>query len=142
MLDLPILYLSKFIIENKQLYYLRLRRVTETGEWEEWIIYILDAVKNTSIITLNKINQIKELFDKTRHEIQTKFKTIYSKDLVEYLFMQPYCRIEFITRKNIASRNTASKFLGALAEKDILRKIKVRNSVLYLNEALMEILSS
>lgn len=141
LLDLPILYLSKYIIENKSEYYKLLRGVTENQYWISWVSYILDAVKSTSHFTLDKINAIKDLLDETIEKVRNQLPNMYSKELVEQLFFQPYCRISFLVDKKIGSRNTASRYLNALTNIGILVKRSLGKERLYLNKQLFDILS-
>ncbi|MEX0772967.1 MAG: Fic family protein [Balneolales bacterium] len=142
LLDLPILFLSKYIIEHKVDYYQLLREVTEDNEWEGWIIYILDAVRETSSLTLQKIISIKTLMDQTLEQIRQDHPEIYSRELVDVLFMQPYCKIAHLVDKQIATRNTASKYLNTLADAGILEKQKSGRETLYLNKRLYDVLGN
>jgi len=141
LLDQPILYLSKYINENKNDYYRLLREVTEKDIWSAWILYILKAITETAIFTLNKINAINELFNKTLELVKTKKPKIYSYELVELLFYQPYCKISFLVDAGIASRNTASKYLNELKELGILKPEQAGNETLFLNVELLKLLS-
>ena len=139
-LDLPILYLSKFIIENKNHYYKLLRNVTEKEEWQEWVIYILKAVKETAEYTGEKILQIKGLFEQTVEEARERLPSrVYSKELIEIIFSQPYCKIEFVVKARIAKRQTASEYLKELERIGFLKSKKVGKEVLYLNKRLYQI---
>ena len=120
LLSFPILYLSKYIIENKSEYYKALKNVTENRHWEPWIIYILSAIEETSINTLDIIRKIYIAQDEMCKTISEKAPQIYSKELVELLFEQPYCKIDFLVQKNIAKNQTASKYLKTLYELNIL----------------------
>ena len=141
LLDLPILYLSKYINENKDDYYRLLREVTEKSNFADWILYILKAVEETSIVTLNKINAIEKLFAKTLEMVKTKRAKIYSYELVEMLFSQPYCKISFLVEAGIAKRNTASKYLSELCDLGILESEQAGKETLFLNVELLELLS-
>lgn len=141
LLDLPILYLSKYILENKPIYYNLFKEVTETNNWKNWIIFMLRAVEETSRFTLQKVNAIHTLFDKVVNEVRTKAPGIYSHELIEIIFSQPYSKIELLVSNNIASRNTASKYLKRLVEMDILQEHKVGKELLYLNKELYKILA-
>ncbi|GAF78540.1 unnamed protein product, partial [marine sediment metagenome] len=108
LLDLPILYLSQYIIEHKFEYYRLLRSVTYDKEWEPWIIYILDAIEKTSTNTKEKITRIRDQFNKTLEKTRKELPShVYSKELIELIFEQPYCKIQFIVDKGIAKRQTA-----------------------------------
>jgi Fic family protein len=140
-IDQPVLYLSQYINAFKAEYYQLLRGVTENEAWEEWLIYMLTAVKATAVETLNKINQIHELLQATVEKVRTEAEGIYSRELVDMLFVQPYCKISFLVDDGIASRNTASKYLNRLVELDILKLEKVGNESLYLNKKLYDLMS-
>lgn len=142
LLDLPVLYLSKYILNYKNDYYRLLREVTETGNWEGWILYMLDAVKETSIITLQKVNAIFDNYNAVIEKVKSEAKDIYSHELIDVIFSQPYCKISILAEKKIASRNTASKYLKKLEEIGILASESVGREVLYKNVALYEILSN
>lgn len=93
LLDIPVLYLSRFIIQNKQDYYKGLLRVTETQDWEQWVLYMLGGIEETARWTTNRIHAIRDLFEETcersRRELPSR---VYSKELMELVFTQPYCR--------------------------------------------------
>lgn len=142
LLDLPILFLSKYIIGHKSDYYRLLREVTEERKWEGWILYILDAVTETSFHTLGKIKAIKTLLDETMEQIKRDHPEIYSRELIDVLFMQPYCKIANLVENGIATRNTASKYLNVLSGAGILEKQKSGRESLYLNRRLYDILGN
>ncbi|MCF8241294.1 MAG: Fic family protein [Melioribacteraceae bacterium] len=140
-LDLPILYLSKYIIENKNDYYKRLRNVTEKNEWQPWIIYILNAIEDTAKFTSVKIIQIKNLLDKTTEVAKNKLPSrVYSKELIELIFVEPYSKTEFVVNAGIAKRQTAAVYLKELEKIGLLKSRKVGKEVLYLNNDLQKIL--
>ena len=141
LLDLPVLYLSKYILEYKNDYYRLLNEVTSSGKWEPWILYMLEAVKQTSVFTLNKVNAIYELFNNTVEEIRDKAEDIYSRELVEVIFGQPYCSIGILVQKGIASRNTASKYLKRLEGMGILESQAEGKETLFKNIKLYELMS-
>lgn len=140
LLDQPVLYLSKYINTYKNDYYRLLRDVTENNNWTEWIIYMLTAVKETAVFTLNKVNAIYRLFLSTIEKIKNEAPEVYSFELVSLLFEQPYCKIGFVVEAGIASRNTASKYLGKLVEIKVLEKEQAGNEALFLNKNLYSIL--
>lgn len=140
LLDLPILYLSKYINDHKGDYYKLLREVTESGAWTPWITFMLKAVSETASFTLGKVNAIDELHRQTMEKVKTEAPKIYSYELVEILFHQPYCRIAFLVDAGIASRNTASKYLNELADMGILTRQERGNEVSYENHGLIRIL--
>ncbi|MAT52991.1 MAG: cell filamentation protein Fic [Saprospirales bacterium] len=141
LIDKPVLYLSKFINAFKADYYRLLLGVTESSDWEAWVIYMLKAVKATAEETLKKLNQIFELLHNTIEKVRTEAGDIYSRELVDMLFVQPYCKISFLVNGGIASRNTASKYLNRLVDLGILELEKVGNESLYLNRQLYDLLS-
>ena len=143
LLDLPILYLSQYVIRHKAEYYRLLRNVTFKEEWEPWINYSLEAIEKTSIKTKEKIVQIRDQFSKTLDNARKRLPpNVYSKELIELLFEQPYCKIQFVVDKGIAKRQTASEYLKELERIGILRKIKVGKENLFLNKKLFEILKN
>ncbi|HBI37156.1 MAG: addiction module protein [Spirochaetes bacterium GWF1_31_7] len=139
-LDIPILYLSSYIIKNKAKYYELLLSVTKDENWEEWILYILKAIEDTANETIGKIKKIKALLDKTIEEIKEKLPKIYSKELVETLFVHPYCKSDFLTSELGIERKTASKYLHVLVDIGILELYKVGKENIFVNIELMEIL--
>ena len=141
LLDEPILYLSKYINAYKNDYYRFLRCVTEEGEWEAWLIYMLEAIKATADITLKKVKAIEELFEKTRQQIQDKAPKVYSYELLEVLFTQVYCKYDFLVKREICSRNTASIYLNQLVALGILEKEKVGTEFIFKNVELYELFS-
>lgn len=140
LLNAPILYLSKYVTDHKRDYYTLLRGVTESGDWESWVLFMLKAVRLTSIQTMKKVRSVKELVDWTSGEVKAQNPKIYSKELVELLFEQPYCRISDLVDAKLASRNTASKYLNQLADMGILSIHKVGKENLYLNQRLFDLL--
>lgn len=139
LLDLPILYISGFIIKNKGDYYKLLQEVRITGNWENWIIYMLNAVEQISKETLVLINQIKKLMSEYKTTLRSNYK-FYSHELLNNLFKHPYTKIEFIEKDLGVSRLTASKYLNQLAKDGLLKKEKLGTGNYYINEKLIEIL--
>lgn len=143
LLKLPILYLSRYIIENKNMYYKLLRAVTEENKWEQWILYILEAIEDTAKYTFDKIEKIKNLLnltiDKAKYELP---KRIYSKELIELLFHHPYTKNSHLVEAGISKRQTAAEYLNALEKIGILSKSKHGREMLYLNVELYNLLSS
>lgn len=140
LLEHPILFLSKYIIDNKDTYYIKLREVTENNQWEEWILYMLTGIEETSIYMNQKISEIIELMLKTKHKIRNQLPKIYSKDLLEIIFQQPYCKIKYLEKAGIAKRFTATKYLNELEKLGILKSIKVGKEKLYINIEFYELL--
>jgi Fic family protein len=139
LLDLPILYLSRYIIENKEQYYKLLQEVRETDNWENWILYMLDAVEQISKETIVLIGEIKKLIFEYKNTLRDNYK-FYSQDLLNNLFKHPYTKIEFIEKDLGVSRITASKYLNQLAKDRLLKKEKLGTGNYYINEKLIEIL--
>ena len=135
------MYLSKYIIENKSEYYKALKNITENRHWEPWIIYILSAIEETSSNTLDIIRKIYIAQDEMCKTISEKAPQIYSKELVELLFEQPYCKIDFLVQKNIAKNQTASKYLKTLYELNILDLLVKGREKYYINKSLWNILT-
>lgn len=133
LLEHPMLFLSKYIIDSKNEYYLRLREVTEKNMWENWIIYMLNGVEETSFYLTEKINKIVDLMTSTKRYIRSELPKIYSKELLEIIFMQPYCKINFLVKNRIAKRQTASKYLKELEKIGILKSVKVGQEKLFVN---------
>lgn len=140
LLDLPILYLSHYIIENRADYYRLLLGVTERQDWESWIIYILDGVADTADWTVSKIDAIRRLFEQTRQHIRTHAQGIYTHELVNLLFEQPYTRIANLEAAGIAKRQTASKYLKELSDIGVLQEIAIGRDKLFIHPRLMELL--
>jgi len=140
MLDIPILYLSSYIIQNKADYYKLLQEVGTDGKWEEWILYMLDGIEQTSLETIKLIEDIDILMKQTTDSIKEKLPKIYSKDLVEILYMHPYTKIEFLVSSMGLHRDTASKYLRELEKYSILKSIKLGRSKYFVNKQLFDIL--
>ena len=142
LLGLPVLYLSKYIIEQKSDYYRLLRGVTEHQEWEPWILYLLEAVEQTALFTRDKILSIRELLIKTLEFTKENLPSrVYSKDLIELLFHQPYTKAKVLVDAGIVARKTAANYLKELEKIGTLQIHKVGKENLYLNKGLFEILS-
>jgi Fic family protein len=142
LLDLPVLYLSKYIIEQKTDYYRLLRGVSYSDDWETWILYMLDAVEQTALFTRQRIVQIRDLMDETLKTAREKLPTrVYSKELIELLFHQPYTKGQFVVDAGIAKRQAAAEYLRELEKIGILKSHRTGKEVLYLNVALYDLLS-
>lgn len=142
LLDQPVLFLSRYIIANKGGYYRNLREVTETGAWEPWVLYLVRAVEETARTTSRKIEAIELLLEDMTAEVRKKLPKIYSKELVTLLFKQPYCKIEFVVREDLAERKTAATYLRKLEEAGLLRSQKAGRELIFLNHRLMDLLSA
>lgn len=140
LLNIPVLYLSHYIIRNKNEYYTNLRKVTEKNAWEAWILYMLDAIETTARQTRLKIFRIRDLMNEAEELARTKASKVYSKDLIELIFELPYCKIRFLEQRAIAKRQTASVYLKTLEKIGLLKSLKVGREVYFLNEKLLAIL--
>lgn len=136
MLALPILYLSRYIIQHKADYYKLLQQVREDGNWEPWILYILKGVEETSKQTLHLIEGIKRIMQEYKNRIRTELPKIYSQDLLNNLFKHPYTKIEFMEQDLSVRRKTAAKYLTQLVEAGFLEKVKIGTSNFYINQPL------
>lgn len=141
LLDLPILYLSRYINEKRADYYSLLQEVTTKGAWEAWVLYMLSAVETTSLWTVGKISAIKSLMDQTVRYVSDKMPGLYSRELVEIVFTQPYCRIGNLVDAGIGNRNTAAKYLKELAAAGVLRSRKEGREQLFINWRFLELLT-
>ena len=142
LLELPILYLSKAIIETKTDYYKLLRQVTASDSWEPWVLYMLDVIEKTAVDTRMKIIAIRELLEKTIEDARVKLPArVYSKELIELLFHQPYTKSRFLVDAGIAERKTAAEYLKELENIGILKSKKLGKENLYLNVKLYDLLS-
>ncbi|QAB14428.1 protein adenylyltransferase Fic [Hydrogenovibrio thermophilus] len=141
LIDLPILYLSRYIIEHKDDYYRLLLSVTKDHNWEEWILFMLGAVEDTSNWTLEKINAIDKLMLHTKKYIKAQMPKQYSYELLEILFNQPYCRIQNLIDAEIAQRQTASNYLQELCKIGVLQEINMGRDKLFLHPKLLRLLT-
>jgi Fic family protein len=142
LLDQPVLFLSRYIIENKNLYYRHLREVTEESSWEPWLLYMLKAVEVTAEKTSRKIESIAGLLEAMLEEGRTKLpKRSFSKELVELLFVRPYCKIRFLEEAGIAKRVSASRYLKDLEKIGLLHSVKAGKEMLFINHRLLKLLS-
>jgi Fic family protein len=140
LLDIPVLYLSRYIVRNKSNYYRLLQEVREQGVWEDWVLYMLDAVEQTATAGIETIQAIKIVFLDYKHRIRAKFK-FYSQDLINNLFSHPYTKIEFIQKDLDVSRLTATRYLEQLTEAGFVQKRKIGRSNYYINMPLYGILT-
>ncbi len=142
LLNQPVLYLSRYIIEHKNDYYRLLRKVTVAQEWEPWICFILDAVEETSLLTRRRILAIRNLMLDTMQLAKERLPAhVYSKELLELLFRQPYVKVQYLVDAGIAERKTAANYLQELEKIGILKSSKTGKEVLYLNVELFDLLS-
>jgi Fic family protein len=141
LLDSPILYLSRYIIRNKADYYRLLLEVTTKQHWEPWILYMLRGIEDTCLWTTDKVKAIRELMRHTGQFIQRKLPKLYTWELVELLFKQPYCRIANVVDAGLAKRQTASVYLKQLAQIGILREVAKGRETLFIHPKYVELLT-
>lgn len=140
LLSLPILYLSRYIIQHKADYYRLLHQVTAEQSWEEWLLYVLRGVEDTARWTTAKIAAIRALADHTAIRVREQLPGIYSRELVETIFEQPYCRIDNLVEKGIAKRQTASVYLKKLVEIGVLVEKQAGREKLFIHPKLTHLL--
>lgn len=141
LLNLPVLYLSRYIIKHKGEYYRLLQDVRLEGVWTEWVLFMLTGVEETSYQTIELINEIKKLMMQYKHKIRSELPRIYSQDLINNLFKHPYTKIEFIMKELRVSRLTATKYLEKLVDIDLVVKQKIGRDNFYINVPLFALLS-
>jgi cell filamentation protein, protein adenylyltransferase len=141
LLDSPVLYLSRYIIRNKRAYYDLLLQVTKEEAWQEWLLYMLRATADTATWTIEKIRAIRELAERTADIVKKRLPKIYSKELIEAIFVQPYTRIENLTKAGIAKRQTASVYLNKLAQAKVLSSAQFGRNKLFVNPAFLRLLT-
>ena len=140
LLKIPVLYLSRYINQNKGDYYALLQRVRMDGDWEKWILFMLDGIERTSLETIDLIQKIKVLMQNTKNQMKQEASKIYSQDLLNNLFRHPYTKIEFVVQELDVHRNTASKYLEELVQIGLLSKHRLGKENFYLNDALFQLL--
>jgi len=141
LLDLPVLYLSRYIIKNKNRYYRLLQEVREKDNWEDWILFMLDATEQTSKESIVLIGQIKNLMFDYKQKLRTNLPKLYSQDLLNNLFMYPYTKIEYLQLDLDISRNTSIRYLEAIAKEKLVVKKKIGRDNYYINQSLFNILA-
>lgn len=139
LLDLPVLYMSRYLIQTKARYYEELQAVRDTGNWEPWLLYMLEGVSQTARQTIDLIGRIRELMQHTKHRMREECPKIYRQELLNNLFNHPYTKIEFVMDDLGVSRITATKYLDELVNTGLLDKTKVGRSNFYINTPLMSL---
>lgn len=142
LLELPVLYLSRYIIQNKADYYRLLLEVTHDARWQAWLEYMLLAVKDTAEWTAAKIRAARQLLEHTVDYVRRREPAIYSRELVDQIFIQPYCRIGNLVDAGIGHRETASKYLKMLRDLGVLEEIKVGREKLFVNSRFLRLLTA
>ncbi|ANN29717.1 TPA: Fic family protein [Vibrio parahaemolyticus] len=140
LLNLPVLYLSRFIIHHKAEYYANLQAVRDTGNWEPWLLFMLDDIIETAQNTISLITEMKTLMSNVKYGIREQLPKLYSQDLLNNLFNHPYTKIDFIVEELGVTRITATKYLEQLVEHGFLMKQKVGRVNYYINQPLCQLL--
>jgi Fic family protein len=140
LLGLPILYLSRHVIAHKADYYGLLLGVTREQAWEPWLLFMLQAVAETSRWTTGKIAAIRKLADHTAEHVRARLPKIYTRELVDVIFEQPYCRIGNLVEKGISQRQAASRYLHDLADLGVLREMAFGKEKLFIHPRLLQLL--
>jgi len=141
LLSLPILYLSRYVIAHKADYYRLLLEVTQQQAWEPWLLFMLRAVEETANWTTAKIMAIRELSDSTAALVRDRLPKVYSRELVDVIFEQPYCRIANLVDKRIAQRQAAARYLKSLVDIGVLQERQVGKEKLFIHPRLMKLLA-
>ncbi len=141
LLNLPVLYLSRHFIRDKSEYYAQLQRVRDTGDWEPWLLYILDALVVTSQHTIQLITAMKVIMRDYKHRMRTELPKLYRQELLNNLFNHPYTKIEFVMDDLQVSRITATRYLEQLVEQGFVVKEKIGRSNYYINQPLVALLT-
>lgn len=139
LLEIPILYLSRHITQTKNDYYRLLQKVRTEGAWEEWVLYMLEAVSETATTTLGIVEGIRQQMADVKRRLRDELPSLYSQDLLNNLFRHPYTRIEFVMKDLDVTRQTAAKYLDTLAEKAFVEKHRSGRSNYYINTALVRL---
>ena len=139
LLDLPILYLSRYISQTKQRYYQELQSVRESGDWEPWLLYMIQGVSETARHTCTLVESIGRLLQSHKHYIREHYR-FYSQDLINNIFHHPYTKVAFVQSDLGVSRATATRYLDALAESGILEKHRLGRESYYVNRELVDLL--
>ncbi len=140
LLSLPVLYLSRYINQHKQDYYRLLQAVRTDNEWEDWLLFMLTAVEQTSNQTVDLIKAIKELMQVYKMKLRAELPKTYSQDLLNNIFRHPYTKIEFVITDLQVTRKTAAKYLDEMVGIGLLSKHKIGKDNYYLNDALYQLL--
>ena len=142
LLNLPVLYLSRYITTSKADYYRLLQTVRDENRWVEWCLYVLRGVALTSRSAIHLVKSLRDLMLKTKHDMRTRLPKLYSQDLLNNLFRYPYTKIEFVERELGVSRVTASKYLDQLTAAGFVTKQKIGKTNFYINGPLFNLLSN
>ena len=144
LLDLPVLYLSRYITHNKGEYYRLIQSIRDAGadnqaEWEKWILFMLKGVEETAEETIRLIKGISQLMSEYKNILRPLFGRQYKHELLNNLFFHPYTKIEFIQQDMLVQRKTATKYLDMIVETGLLEKVKIKHTNYYMNVRLIEL---
>lgn len=142
LLDIPILYLSRYITQNKGEYYRLLQAVRDENVWEEWLLFMLTAVEHTALQTISTIESIKNLMQEYKRILKEKLPRIYSHELINNIFSHPYTKIDYIVEDTNVTRLTASRHLKKLEELGLLHMEKHKNTNYYINNKLVDLFTA
>jgi Fic family protein len=142
LLGTPILYLSRYINQNKTDYYRLLQAVRDDGAWEAWVMYMLEGVEQTARQTIQLVHAIRDLMQSHKVKMRRDLPRIYSQDLLNTIFSHPYSKIAYVERDLGVKRLTATKYLDALTEIGLMAKMKIGRDSYYLNKELVELLGN
>lgn len=140
LLDTPVLYLSRYINQNKADYYRLLQTTRDTNDWSDWLLYMLDAVEKTAVQTTQLVVAIKALMQQYKHRLRDEKPKIYSQDIINNIFRHPYTKIDFVCEELQVTRKTASKYLDELVGMGLLSKHRLMKENYYLNDGLFDLL--
>jgi Fic family protein len=141
LLSQPILYLSRYIIAHKADYYRLLEEVTRSGAWEEWLLFMLRGIEETAHWTVRKIDAMRTLTRALTHYLRQHYPKLYSRELVDILFEQPYCRITNLVERELGTRQLASRYLHGLVEAGVLQEVRRGQEKLFLHSKLLDLLT-
>ena len=142
LLTLPILYLSYYIVRHKNDYYRLLNGVTREQQWQDWILFMLAAAQQTAGRTTRKINAVRGLVEHTNTFVRECMPKIYSHELIQIIFEQPYCRIQNLVDASVAKRQTASVYLKHLAEIGVLNELQAGKEKLFVHPKLIQLMTT
>lgn len=141
LLDLPVLYLSRYITSTKSQYYQLLQSTRETGDWVDWCVYMVKGVAMTAKSEIKLVKNLRDLMQTTKHRLRNELPKIYSQELLNNLFRYPYTKIEFLEKDLGVSRITAAKYLDSLSANGFVEKKKVGRKNFYINHPLFALLT-
>lgn len=146
-LDLPILYLSRYITHNKEDYYRLIQAIRDknsdnAAEWEAWILFMLKGIEATAIETTRLVKGISQLMADFIAVLRPKFGKQYRHELLNNLFFHPYTKVEFLEKELGVSRPTATRYLNGLVETGLIEKVKLGRTHYYINIPLMKLFMS